>query len=78
MHKAVRDEESGPMIELILDNRNFDLGSIYDWGSTASTIRGLSDTGNIASKLQRMEKAAKKRWISLSKPSEGTESAAAV
>ena len=60
MHKAVRDEESGPMIELILDSRNFDLGSIYDWGSTASTIRGLSDTGNIASKLQRMEKAAKK------------------
>ena len=60
MYKAVRDEESGPMIELILDSRNFDLGSIYDWGNTATTIRGMNSTGNIASTLQRMEKVANK------------------
>ena len=71
MYKAVRDEESGPMIELILNSRNFDLGSIYDWGNTATTIRGLNNTGNIASTLQRMEKVANKTLEKFIKALEG-------
>lgn len=66
MGKAVRDEESQPMIELILSTRNFDLGSIFDWGGTASTIRQMDDPGSVVSLLKRLEKVATKaldKWI---------------
>ena len=60
MGKSVRDAESEPMIELILNSRNFDLGSIFDWGGTASAVRGMSDPNTVASTLQKLEKAANK------------------
>ncbi|MBR3997836.1 MAG: hypothetical protein IKI93_05775, partial [Clostridia bacterium] len=66
MGKSVRDQESQPMIELILSTRNFDLGSIFDWGKTASTIRGLENSGNVASALKKISKMANKgisKWI---------------
>jgi len=60
MGKSVRDAESEPMIELILNSRNFDLGSIFDWGGTASAVRGMTDPNTVASTLQKLDKAASK------------------
>ena len=60
MGKSVRDAESEPMIELILNSRNFDLGSIFNWGNTASTVRGMTDPNTVSSSLQKIEKAANK------------------
>ena len=60
MGKSVRDAESEPMIELILNSRNFDLGSIFDWGGTASAVRSMTDPNTVASTLQKLDKAANK------------------
>ena len=60
MGKSVRDAESEPMIELILNSRNFDLGSIFDWGGTASAVRSMSDPNTVASTLKKLDKAAEK------------------
>ena len=48
------------MIELILNSRNFDLGSIFDWGGTASAVRSMSDPNTVASTLKKLDKAAEK------------------
>ena len=56
--KASRDAESEPMIYLILDNRNYDLGIMFDWGSTRSTIFNLKDPDVIVSKLEKVRKNA--------------------
>jgi len=34
--KFLRDNESAGMIDIILDTRNYDIGSIYDWGTIQS------------------------------------------
>ena len=51
--KSTRDEESRPMIELILENRIYDLGYVFDaaWGGHVSKIANLFVTGktNVAS-----------------------------
>jgi hypothetical protein len=36
--KAVRDEDSVKMIELVLDTQVFDVAMIYNWGLIESTI----------------------------------------
>lgn len=56
--KSTRDEESEPMIELILNTRNFDLGIIFNTGSIRDTIMNLSSAGNISSTLAAREKTA--------------------
>ena len=56
--KSTRDEESEPMIELILNTRNFDLGIIFDTGSIRSTICSFTSPDNIASTLASKEKTA--------------------
>ncbi len=56
--KSTRDEESEPMIELILNTRNFDLGIIFDTGSIRTTICGFTGPDNIASSLASKEKTA--------------------
>ena len=52
--KSTRDEESRPMIELILANRIYDLGYVFDasWGNHVNQIASLYLTGqtNVASK----------------------------
>ena len=40
--KFARDDESKEMIDLILDNRLYDLGTIYGWGSMRSLFSDLS------------------------------------
>jgi len=44
--KHARDEESIEMLELIFDNRAFDLGIIFNWGDCASLYQTLVNTGN--------------------------------
>ena len=56
--KASRDAESEPMIYLILDNRNYDLGIMFDWGSTRTTMFNLKDSETIVSKLEKVRKNA--------------------
>lgn len=56
--KSTRDEESEPMIELILNTRNFDLGIIFDTGSIRTAIMGLKSAENISSTLASKEKTA--------------------
>lgn len=49
--KAMRDEESIEMLDIILKDRRYDLGYIYDWGGLYGEIRGLiaDGTTNVAS-----------------------------
>jgi len=42
--KHIRDEESIEMLELIFDNRAFDLGIIFNWGSVGSFYTGLTNS----------------------------------
>lgn len=56
--KASRDAESEPMIYLILENRNYDLGIMFDWGSTRTTMFNLKDPEVIVSKLEGIKKNA--------------------
>ena len=60
MGKSVRDEESRPMIELILSSRNFDLGAIFDWGTVCSKISAMNDPNTIASTFKSSDKVTKK------------------
>ena len=56
--KFVRDEESEDMIELILATRSYDLGSIFQWGSSFSIFSG-SNKNKIGTFASQVEKSAK-------------------
>lgn len=43
--KTFRDEESTAMLELILDNRVYELAAIYDWGGVYSMFAALAVSG---------------------------------
>ncbi|MBE6711188.1 MAG: hypothetical protein E7579_08735 [Ruminococcaceae bacterium] len=58
--KSTRDQESAPMLDLILATRNYDLGNIFAWGGVSSAIYSMSDPNTVASSLQKLEKAANK------------------
>jgi len=58
--KSTRDQESEPMLELILATRNYDLGNIFAWGGVSSAIYSMKDPNTVASSLQKLEKAANK------------------
>lgn len=49
--KGVRDEESSEMLDIILNNRVYDLGEMYNWGSIVSSIYSLTTAENIASTI---------------------------
>ena len=56
--KSTRDEESRPMIDLILRTRNFDLGLVYSTGNVVGAFLNLKDTGRISSTFASLDKAA--------------------
>ena len=58
--KSTRDQESEPMLALILATRNYDLGNIFAWGGVSSAIYSMNDPNTVASSLQKLEKAANK------------------
>ena len=68
--KFLRDNESEGMIELILDNRNYDLGALYDWGTCMSSFMTmyLSGKNDFASRFAALEEktlAAIDKYIAL-------------
>ncbi len=56
--KSTRDEESKPMIDLILRSRNFDLGVLFNTGKVRDTISGMTKPDTVASSLKSLEKSA--------------------
>lgn len=58
--KSTRDVESEPMIALIMNTRNFDLGIAFDWGSIFSSICGMTDSSVVSSKFASATKVANK------------------
>ncbi len=58
--KSTRDVESEPMIALIMNTRNFDLGIIFDWGSSFSSMMSMSNPDIVASTFAKGTKVANK------------------
>lgn len=58
--KSTRDSESEPMIELIFRTRNFDIGIIFNIGNVYNTIWNMTTSGEVASKLEKLEKPSAK------------------
>lgn len=57
--KGARDEESSEMLDIIFENRVFDIGYMYDWGGLLSSLYQLEIDGNIASTIDSKLQAAK-------------------
>lgn len=54
-----KDEQSGPMIDMILANRIYDLAYAYGWNSAVATLAGLmrpDAKGNVASRSKGFQK----------------------
>lgn len=45
-HRDARDDESEKMLDLIFDNKKFDIGAIYNFGGIADMFRNLSQSGS--------------------------------
>lgn len=60
--KYIRDEESAEMLDIILAQRTYDLGNIFDWGGMFSTITGFATakSPNFASAYAKKESAVQK------------------
>ncbi len=60
--KFIRDEESADMLDIILAQRAYDLGMIFNWGNMFSTITGMSTSKNpdFASSYAKVEKSTLK------------------
>ena len=58
--KFLRDEESAAMIDIILANRNFDLGMIFDWGGTLTIFYDMynAKTNDFSSRYAGIESKA--------------------
>jgi hypothetical protein len=60
--KGTRDPESGPMIDLILSTRVFDLSMYYGWGglvgNLSNIIRGM-ESRNVSSIYKAAKRSAK-------------------
>ena len=60
-YKAIRDEDSAEMLELILNTRSYDIAQFYNWGGLISMIQTLGSTGStdIASGYAAIEEKIK-------------------
>ena len=58
--KFLRDDESAAMIDIILANRNFDLGMIFDWGGTLTMFYDMykAKTNDFSSRYAGIETKA--------------------
>ena len=61
-YKYMRDEESAEMLDIILQNRIYDLAYSYDWGGLYGSIRSLIIKGNdtVSSTWQKRMSSAEK------------------
>ena len=58
--KNARDDASSEMLDIIFDNRIFDIAYMFDWGGIIGSINGLKTDGNISSTIDSKLKAAEK------------------
>ena len=60
--KGLKDEESGPMVDLILQTRVYDLAYVYGWSGATGSIRAMIAGGRnqIASQASRWSNSLKK------------------
>lgn len=58
--KLTRDDESSAMLDIIFENRTYDLGMIYNWGGVGLLINDLTfqDNANFASAYAAIEEKA--------------------
>ena len=57
--KGARDAESGPMVEIIINNRVFDPGYLHDFGGMSSWLLNLGDKDNSGTVASTAEKKVK-------------------
>jgi len=60
-NKLMRDEDSGEMLDIIINSRSFDIGFMRDWGrlySTSFNRNAISGTANFASAYEAAKEAA--------------------
>ena len=57
--KFIRDEESEDMIELLLATRSYDLGAIFQWGTSFNIFNGAANNkiGTFASQVEKSQKS---------------------
>lgn len=57
--KFIRDNESEEMIELVLATRSYDLGAIYQWGTSFDIFNSATDKkiGTFASQVEKSQKS---------------------
>ena len=58
--KNARDDASSEMLDIIFDNRVFDIAYMFDWGGIIGSINGLKTDGKISSTIDSKLKAAEK------------------
>ena len=58
--KNARDDASSEMLDIIFNNRIFDIAYMFDWGGIIGSINGLKTDGNISSTIDSKLKAAEK------------------
>ena len=58
--KNARDDASSEMLDIIFENRIFDIAYMFDWGGIIGSINGLKTDGNISSTIDSKLKAAEK------------------
>lgn len=58
--KYIRDDESAAMIDLILNNRLYDIGLIFNWGGTLTLFINMTDAGtyDFTSRYAELEEKA--------------------
>jgi hypothetical protein len=61
-NKIARDEESSKMLDIIFENRAYDIGDVFDFGSLGSDLLNMTMTfdRNIVSKYEKKEANALK------------------
>lgn len=59
-NKLVRDEDSLEMMDIILNNRVFDLMTIYNWGDTKGMIYNIANSGKADTFVSQLEKSEPK------------------
>ncbi|MCL2518018.1 MAG: hypothetical protein FWF15_05590 [Oscillospiraceae bacterium] len=59
--KMLRDNESGPMMDMILANRAYDMGLIFNWGGTLTMFTDITNASgfDFTSKYNALEERAK-------------------
>ena len=58
--KNARDDASSEMLDIIFNNRIFDIAYMFDWGGIIGSINGLKTDGKISSTIDSKLKAAEK------------------